>query len=129
MDILVFGATGSTGSLIVDQLKEKRADYGVAVTKQRGGQDLGVTADQVRVASYDDQESLRAAMDDVETIYFVMPVSPKMVPWTKKRDSCRQGRGCEPHSEAVRSEPEKRRDVWPNSRPRRNGSNDCRIRP
>ncbi len=83
MDILVFGATGNTGSLIVNQLKEKQANFGVAVSKEGKSDGLGLEASQSRVASYDDQASLSAAMAGVETIYIVMPISPNMVPWTE----------------------------------------------
>ncbi len=83
MDILVFGATGNTGSLIVNQLKEKNADFGVAITQTDSAADLDLEADQVRIATYDDQASLTAAMAGVSTIYFLMPIKPDMVTWTQ----------------------------------------------
>ncbi len=83
MDILVFGATGNTGSLIVNELKERQADFGVAVSKAGSAVNLDLTDAQIRVANYDDQASMSAAMAGVETIYLVMPISPNMVPWTR----------------------------------------------
>lgn len=83
MDILVFGATGTTGSLIVNQLKEKQVDFGIAVSEEGKGDGLDLEASRIRVASYDDQASLSAAMTGVETIYFVMPINPNMVSWTE----------------------------------------------
>lgn len=83
MDILVFGATGNTGSLIVNQLKSKNADFGIATINAAEAKGFGLDDAQVRQADFNDIDSLEKAMSGVSRIYLLMPISPDMVAWTE----------------------------------------------
>lgn len=83
MKILVLGATGNTGSVILKQLKEKRSDFSIMTTSRDNSESLGLLAEQVRTGNYDDVPSMVAAMEGINRIYLVMPMHPDMIAWVK----------------------------------------------
>lgn len=83
MTILVFGATGNTGSAIVKQLKAKQVGFCVMATSKDKAAALELSENQIRVGNFDDIPALVAAMTDMTHIYLVMPVHPKTVHWVE----------------------------------------------
>jgi len=81
MNILVLGATGNTGSAIVNQLKEKEADFSILTSNKDSAAALELREDQIRVGDFADIPSLVAAMNGVSRIYLVMPMHPNTVEW------------------------------------------------
>lgn len=79
--ILVLGSTGNIGSLLLQRLQERNADF-IAGTYGPEGMDKlkkqnirGVDLD------YGDSASLNAAMQGVERLFMLTPVSSQMVRW------------------------------------------------
>ncbi|WP_299628370.1 SDR family oxidoreductase [uncultured Tenacibaculum sp.] len=83
MEILVLGATGNTGSLIVNQLKEKQVDFGIMATKNSDVAKLGLQQNQIRIGDFNDIESLITAFEGVEKIYVLTPIHPKTQEWVE----------------------------------------------
>ncbi|TCI84803.1 SDR family oxidoreductase [Tenacibaculum sp. M341] len=83
MEILVLGATGNTGSLIVNQLKEKQVDFGIMATKNSDTTKLGLEENQIRIGDFNDIESLITVFEGVEKIYVLTPIHPKAQEWVE----------------------------------------------
>ncbi|MBC7005370.1 NAD(P)H-binding protein [Photobacterium sp. BZF1] len=81
MDILVLGATGNTGSEVVRQLAQAKADFGILARSSEAAGKLDLRTEQVRIGSFDDTASLVSAMEGVGKIYVAMPAHPNNVQW------------------------------------------------
>lgn len=81
MDILVLGATGNTGSAVIEQLKQTDAKFAAMVRNESAGEKLGLTQDQVRVGNFDDKASMVNAMQGIKRIYVAMPAHPDNRLW------------------------------------------------
>jgi len=73
--ILVTGATGNIGREVVRQLKEKGADF---VAGSSRGSVEGVESVSI---NFDDKASLVSAMQDISTLFMLLPSHPDMVKW------------------------------------------------
>ncbi|MCY4324740.1 MAG: NmrA family NAD(P)-binding protein [Betaproteobacteria bacterium] len=81
--ILILGASGQTGSEMARILS--LANFSVRVTYREQSElqrmrELGVDD---APADFEDVESLKKAMNGVERVFVIQPVSPKMADWTK----------------------------------------------
>jgi uncharacterized protein YbjT (DUF2867 family) len=74
--ILVTGATGNTGSALLQQLESRRAAVRAMVRSSRDAARLPKTEAAVVVGNFDDPRSLEAALDGVTKAYLVTPSSP-----------------------------------------------------
>ena len=83
MSILVLGATGNTGSQVVEQLRTQGADFAVMTRSADKAEALGLAGARVRSGDYNDPVSLKNAMQGVERIYVAMPPSPDNRSWTE----------------------------------------------
>ena len=83
MNILVLGATGNTGSVIVNQLKENQADFGIMANDHSDTSKLGLEENQIRIGNFDDVASLVTAFQGVEKIYVLTPIHPKAQEWVE----------------------------------------------
>lgn len=81
MTILVMGATGNTGSAIVNQLKEKQADFSVMATTHEAATKLNLENERIRIGDFNDVSSLIAAFKDTQRIYLLTPIHPFAVTW------------------------------------------------
>lgn len=81
MDILILGATGNTGSEVVRQLKETNAYFGVMTRSSDAAKQLELTDDQIRLGSFDDIASMKAAMVGFKKIYVAMPAHQDYQVW------------------------------------------------
>jgi len=83
MTILVMGATGNTGSIIVNQLKEKQVDFSVMATANEDTTKLGLDKGQVRTGDFNDLLSLTAAFQGVQRVYLLTPIHPSSTAWVE----------------------------------------------
>lgn len=83
MSILIFGATGNTGTVIVGKLKEEKENFSIFAENLDSASKLGLREDQVYVGSFDDKDSLINAMKGISRIYLLMPIHPDTITWTK----------------------------------------------
>lgn len=83
MTILIMGATGNTGSVIVNQLKDKQADFSVMVTEIEGASILDLDASQIRTGNFNDVSSLISAFKGIQKVYLLTPIHPFAVTWVK----------------------------------------------
>ncbi|SIT11763.1 Uncharacterized conserved protein YbjT, contains NAD(P)-binding and DUF2867 domains [Zobellia uliginosa] len=83
MNILILGATGNTGSIIVNQLKKKQANFGVMVTRYKDAEKLELQEKQIRIGNFDDVASLVEAFEGVNRIYVLTPIHAKARDWVK----------------------------------------------
>lgn len=74
--ILVTGATGNTGSLVLQELATRGARVRAMVRDRPGGGRLRVTSTETVVGNFDDPRSLDAALEGVTHAYLVTPSSP-----------------------------------------------------
>jgi len=74
--ILVTGATGNTGSALLQQLEERRAVARAMVRTTKDAVRLPNTSATVVVGNFDDPHSLEAALQGVTKAYLVTPSSP-----------------------------------------------------
>ncbi|CAH0533595.1 NAD(P)H azoreductase [Vibrio stylophorae] len=81
MSILVLGATGNTGSQVVAQLQQKKADFRVLVRDYQSAKALGLTDLQIYQGNFDDVVSLQAAMHGVRAVYLSMVAHPDNERW------------------------------------------------
>ncbi|GAM64036.1 hypothetical protein JCM19232_3312 [Vibrio ishigakensis] len=81
MDILVLGATGNTGTAVIEQLKQTDAKFGAMVRSASAAEKLGLTQNQVRVGNFDDKASMVEAMKGIKRIYVAMPAHPDNRLW------------------------------------------------
>ena len=75
--ILVTGATGNTGSALVDRLTQRGAPVRVMVRGQGDAAQFDAARVSVVVADFDDAESLSAALAGADRAYLVTPSSEK----------------------------------------------------
>jgi uncharacterized protein YbjT (DUF2867 family) len=73
-DILVTGATGTTGRTLLDALAARGVRARAMVRRAEAGRDLAGVADAV-LADFDDERSLAAALHGVRRAYLVTPSS------------------------------------------------------
>ncbi len=78
MKILVLGATGNVGSELVRLLSHAKVSVKAAVHMRTAGPAFGIHAEAVPV-DLDNFATLRAALDGVDTVYSLTPVTEKMV--------------------------------------------------
>jgi nucleoside-diphosphate-sugar epimerase len=71
----VTGATGTTGSALVELLSERGVPVRVMVRREVDATRVGATPESVVVADFDDSDSLAAAVDGVSQAYLVTPSS------------------------------------------------------
>jgi uncharacterized protein YbjT (DUF2867 family) len=81
MKILVLGATGNTGSLVVSNLKSKGADFAILTKNKTEAQRFGLADEQVNKGNFNDLASLVRAMQGIGKIYLVMPMHQDVVKW------------------------------------------------
>jgi uncharacterized protein YbjT (DUF2867 family) len=74
--ILVTGATGNTGSMVLQELARRGARVRTMVREQPGGGRLRDTPAETVVGNFDDPRSLDAALEGVTHAYLVTPSSP-----------------------------------------------------
>jgi uncharacterized protein YbjT (DUF2867 family) len=74
--ILVTGATGNTGSAVLQQLERRRAVVRAMVRSSKDASRVPNTSATVVVGNFDDPRSLEAALDGVTRAYLVTPSSP-----------------------------------------------------
>ena len=83
MTILVMGATGNTGSAIVNQLKEKQADFSVVATTNEAATTLSLENERIRIGDFDDIASLTEALKGIQRVYLLTPIHPYATTWVK----------------------------------------------
>ncbi|WP_375753838.1 SDR family oxidoreductase [Vibrio sp. HN007] len=81
MTILVLGATGNTGSEVVNQLKEKDVPFRVMVRSAAGAAPLGLNEGQIRLGNFDNVESMAEAMKGITHVYLAMTAHPDNQKW------------------------------------------------
>jgi uncharacterized protein YbjT (DUF2867 family) len=74
--ILVTGATGNTGSTLLQALAKRGARVRAMVRDQAGGARLRDTSAAIVVGNFDDPRSIEAALEGVTRAYLVTPSSP-----------------------------------------------------
>jgi uncharacterized protein YbjT (DUF2867 family) len=75
--ILVTGATGNTGSALLQELEARGSRVRAMVRSHKDGGRLAGTAAATVVANFDDPASLAAALEGVTRAYLVTPSSPQ----------------------------------------------------
>ncbi|EGR0722437.1 SDR family oxidoreductase [Vibrio alginolyticus] len=83
MTILVLGATGSTGSVIVSQLKEMQADFSAMVATNEDAAKLNLKDESIRIGDFSDVSSLLSAFKDIQRVYLLTPIHPSATTWVK----------------------------------------------
>ncbi|KZM38655.1 hypothetical protein OA92_22970 [Marinomonas sp. SBI22] len=83
MTILVMGATGNTGSIIVNQLKEKQADFSVMTKVGADTAKLSLEDGQLRTGDFNDVPSLVAALKGIRKVYLLTPIDHSSIDWVK----------------------------------------------
>jgi len=83
MTILVLGATGNTGSVIVSQLKQKQADFSVMTATIEDAAKLNLEDDRIRIGNFSDVSSLISAFKDIQRVYLLTPIHPSATIWVK----------------------------------------------
>ncbi|CAM3192633.1 SDR family oxidoreductase [Vibrio rarus] len=83
MTILVLGATGNTGSAIINQLKDKQADFNVMATRYEAASKLNLEKERIRIGNFNDVSSLISAFKDIQKIYLLTPIHPSATTWVK----------------------------------------------
>lgn len=73
--VLVTGATGSTGSALVEQLRQRQVPVRVMVRRKTDVTRVDALPESVVVADFDDSESLAAAVRGISRAYLVTPSS------------------------------------------------------
>jgi len=74
--ILVTGATGNTGSALLQQLEKRAVVVRAMVRSSNDAARLPNTSATVVVGNFDDSRSLEAALEGVTRAYLVTPSSP-----------------------------------------------------
>lgn len=77
MPVLVTGATGNTGSAVVDQLVQRGVPVRVMVRNQGDAEQFDGQRASAVVADFDDASSLAAALSGVDRAYLVTPSSER----------------------------------------------------
>lgn len=83
MTILVLGATGNTGSLVVAGLKQQGATFRALVRSEAKAQQLGLSDQQTAIGDFDNLDNLEQAMKGVDRVYLSMPVSLHNQRWVE----------------------------------------------
>ena len=81
MKILVLGATGTTGSLVINNLKSNNADFAILAKSKAVARSSVLADEQVREGDFNDPESLVLAMEGVKKVYLVMPMHQDVIKW------------------------------------------------
>lgn len=83
MTVLVLGATGNTGSVIVSQLKEMQADFSAMAATNEDAAKLNLEDDRIRIGDFSDVSSLISAFKDIQRVYLLTPIHPSATTWVK----------------------------------------------
>lgn len=83
MTVLVLGATGNTGSVIVSQLKQKQADFSVMTATIEDAAKLNLADEQIRIGDFSDIASLTDAFEGIQRVYLLTPIHPSAVTWVQ----------------------------------------------
>lgn len=75
--ILVTGATGTIGSFVVDQLKEKEIDFKALVRSEEKGRKLAEKGINTVVGDFADPASLEKALEGIEKVFLLSVTSPE----------------------------------------------------
>jgi uncharacterized protein YbjT (DUF2867 family) len=75
--VLVTGATGNTGSAVLQQLETRGARVRAMVRGERDKARLRNTSATMVVGNFDDRGSLQAALEGVSRAYLVTPSTPE----------------------------------------------------
>ncbi len=81
--ILVTGATGNTGSLVIKQLSENGIHARAMVHNPDKASVIANYDVEIVRGDYDNIDSLNSAMQGVDHVYLVSPSGPKQVQWEK----------------------------------------------
>ena len=81
MKILVLGATGNTGSLVVNKLKSKNADFAILTKNKAATSSNDLADEQIREGDFNDVDSLVRAMEGIRKVYLVMPMHQDVIMW------------------------------------------------
>jgi uncharacterized protein YbjT (DUF2867 family) len=81
--ILVTGATGNAGAHVVRALLERDRDVRVLVRNVDAGRRLFAGAAELAIGDFADPQSLRAALDGVESVFLSCADDPRRVAWEK----------------------------------------------
>jgi len=73
MKILITGATGKLGGLVLDSLSTKTAKENIAVMlrNDKGAEAFSNRGIEVRIGNYDDTVSMVKAFKDIDKLYFI----------------------------------------------------------
>jgi uncharacterized protein YbjT (DUF2867 family) len=77
--ILVIGSTGTVGSEVVRQLRERDAPVRAFVRSREKGAQAEAAGAEIAVGDATDAAALDAALQGVERVFFVLPASPDQV--------------------------------------------------
>ncbi len=83
MDILILGATGNTGSEVVNQLKSAQIPFSIMARSASAAEKLSLDTEQVRLGTFDDVDAMTKAMHGIKKIYVAMPAHPNNLVWTE----------------------------------------------
>lgn len=78
--IFVTAATGNIGREIVKNLQNASANFAGGISPNENTDEQNFTA---KVMDYGDPNSLKAAFEDAETLFLLLPFHPEMVNWAK----------------------------------------------
>ena len=108
--ILVTGATGNVGSLLIPDLIAMGADVRALVRDESKAQGLIDAGVEVIIGDLDKPDTLDAAFRGVDKVFLITPPNPNQVIQTGNGSRSRQAHGQPVHSQTVGGRSQ--RDAW-----------------